>query len=490
MKKAPEFTTFSKQVGSIIAINIILLVLGIIQVPIVTKNLGPSLYGMWSLINSTISLIIPFSMLSFSMSIIRFLAVEKDLNRIREDFYSACSLVFISGFILSLIGFILSGLLATAFLKDNNAVSYIRLSSILILLNSIFPILLAFFRTGNKIAIYNFLNLGLTILQVGLIIVFVTLGYELTGIIMAFIISALLLDLIAFIIVAKQIGFQRPRFTNMKTYLKWGIPLIPSSAILWIISVSDRYIINHFLGISAAGIYNAAYGIGFYSSFILMPIGIVLYPIISKLYDEGKRIECADYFKYAFKYLMMFTVPAAVGLSILAKPLLRILTTPEFVSGSSVVPLIAFGGVFFCFYQIGIYVIHLVGKTKINFNLLVIAAILNVILNIVLVPHLGIFGAGLASLLAYTVLGIFTLIITERYLKFSLSFFFILKSLISSAVMAGVIWLIRPNSLSTIIISMVAGVIIYFGALALMKGFGKEELNFLVSFTRNKKQFS
>ena len=97
---------------------------------------------------------------------------------------------------------------------------------------------------------------------------------------------------------------------------------------------------------------------------------------------------------------------------------------------------------------------------------------MNVILNIVLVPHLGILGAGLASLLAYTVLGIFTLIITERYLKFSLSFFFILKSLISSAVMAGVIWLIRPNSLSTVIISMVAGVIIYFGALALMKGFG------------------
>lgn len=486
MKKTLEFSIFSKQVGSIIAINILLTVLGIIQVPIVTKNLGTSLYGTWSLLNTTISLIIPFSMLSFSMSIIRFLAAEKDINRIREDFYSACSLVFISGVILSLILFILSGFLATTFLKDSNADSYIRLSSILILLNSIFPIFLAFFRKGNKIAIYNLLNLGLNILQVILIIVFLTLGYKLTGIIMAFIISALLLNLIAFIIIAKQIGFQRPRFTNMKTYLKWGMPLIPTSAILWIMSNSDRYIINYFLGTSDTGIYNAASGLGTYSSFALMPIGIVLYPIISRLYDEGNRVECADYFKYAFKYLMMVTVPAAVGLSILAKPLLEILTTPEFISGRVVVPFIAFGGVFFCFYQIGIYVIHLVGKTYINFRLLCIAAILNVMLNVILISKLGILGAGLANLVTYAVLGILTLIVTGRYLKFSLSLFFILKSLVSSAAMAGVIWLIRPDSLTTIIISMVAGVAIYFGALALVKGFGKEELKFIFSFRKNK----
>jgi len=486
MRKALDFSVFTKQVGSIIVINILLAALGIVQVPIVTKSLGPSFYGMWSLINSSISLIVPFCMLSFSMSVIRFLAAEKDLNTIQDDFYSACSLVLFTGFILTLLSFVFSNFIATTLFRDTNAASFIRLSSILILLNSIFPIVLAFFRKGKEIATYNFLNLGLNVLQVGLIILFIKLGFGLKGIIIAFIVSLSVLNLIGFFFIAREIGFKFPRFNNMKVYLKWGIPLIPASLILWIISASDRYIINYFLGLSAAGIYNAAYGIGFYSSFALMPVGIVLYPNISRLYDEGNKIECAEYFTYAFKYLMMVTIPASVGLSILAKPLLQLLTTSDFISGTVIVPFIALGGIFFCFYQIGIYVIHLVGKTNINFNLLIMSAVLNIVLNIIFIPRFGILGSGLASLIAYAILGILTLVITDRYLRFNLNLLFIFKSLISSSVMAGVIWLIGPNSVTTVIISIFAGIITYFCILTLIRGFGREELNFLTSLIKKK----
>jgi O-antigen/teichoic acid export membrane protein len=101
----------------------------------------------------------------------------------------------------------------------------------------------------------------------------------------------------AMLIILKQVGFQRPRFSHIKAYLKWGIPMIPNSAITWLISASDRYIISYFLGVSAAGIYSAAYGIGSYASFALMPVGIVLYPIVSKAYDESNLAECRNLFK-------------------------------------------------------------------------------------------------------------------------------------------------------------------------------------------------
>jgi O-antigen/teichoic acid export membrane protein len=485
MEQQNTYFRFGKQVGYVIATNVIGVIIGIIQMPILTKALGTTQYGMWSIISLAISFITPFAMLSFSMSIVRFLAAEKDLSKIREDFFSACTLVIISGTIFSLLLFIFSDFLAGAIFKDPNSASYFRLSSILVLLNSIFPVLLAFFRRGSKIGIFNTLGLCLNVFQVGLIILFVSIGYSLTGVIWAAIISTLLLVLVAGTIIWKQIGFQRPKFTHMKSYLKWGIPLTPNSAIGWLISSSDRYIISSFLGVSAAGIYSAAYGIGVFASFALMPVGIVLYPMVSKAYDEKNLDECSNLFTYSIKYLMMLSIPAAAGLSILANPLLRVLTTPDFVPGSSVVSLVAFGALFSCFAQIGGYVIHLVGKTQITVRILVISAAINFALNFLLVPYMGIMGSGLASLIAYGAFGIITYKITRKYLHYDLNPLFILKSLISAGIMVLVIWFIKPESLAMIVVSTVIGSIIYFGMLILIKGISKTELSFFITFLRN-----
>jgi O-antigen/teichoic acid export membrane protein len=270
----------------------------------------------------------------------------------------------------------------------------------------------------------------------------------------------------------------------MKAYLKWGIPLTPSAAIQWIISSSDRYIVSYFRGVSATGIYNAADVIGGYASFAFMPVGIVLFPMISKNYDEGKQDQCKDYLKYSFKYLMMFAIPCAVGLSILAKPLLRILTTSEFISGSAVLVLATIGGLFTCLYQIVIYIIYLAGKTQIDIVLMSIAAGLNILLNVVLVPHLGIVGAETASVIAYAVLGGLGLIMSRKYLKFNMSFSFLIKCALSSGFMALCIWLINPRSSLMVSLSIVAGTIAYFGILILIRGFSKSELAFFTTFIR------
>jgi O-antigen/teichoic acid export membrane protein len=485
MKKADAYSILGKQVGYVIATNIITILIGIIQMPILTKALGASLYGIWSLISLTIALITPFAVLSFSLSIVRFLAAEKDNDKIREDFFSSCTLVFISGTFLSLLLFVFADFLAASIFKDSNSAIFIRLSSILVLLNSIFSVLLAFFRRGSKIGMYNFLGLGLIVLQMGLIVLFLSLGYGLAGVILSSIISTISLIAIASLIILKQISFRRPRFTNMKKYLKWGIPLTPNSAIDWIIRSSDRYIVDYFLGITATGIYSAAYNIGTYASFALMPVSIVLYPMVSKAYDEKNLVECRNLFKYSIKYLMMISIPAATGLSTLSMSLLRILTAPEFMPGSPIVALVAFGAVFSCFSQIGSYVIHLVGKTHMTVRFLATAAVTNIGLNILLVPRIGIFGSGLASLFAYVILSFLILNFTRNYIKYDLNLIFILKCLASSGVMALIIWFINPESLPKVIVSIIIGILVYFMVLILIRGLSKSELLFFVSFAKN-----
>lgn len=479
-----EYATFGKQVGYVIGSNIVGFLLGFVQIPILTKGLGATLYGTWSLINVTVALIVPFALISLNIAIVRFLAAEKDEERIREDFFSICCVVFISATFFSFILYSLSDLLAIWIIKDSQSCSYIKLASILILLSSMEALFLSFFRMRRKIGIYTILNLGSSVFQVVLCILFILLGYKLRGVILAVIINGALFNVIAFSIILRETKLQFPKFSRIKSFLSWGIPLAPNTAILWIIHSSDRYMVSYFLGVTDVGIYSAAYTIGSYTSFVLAPLGIVLYPSIAKHYDEGNLNEAKKYLKYSSKYLMMIVIPSAFGLSILAKPLLQELTLPQFVAGSVVVPFVAFGAVLFCFYQICVYIIHLVGKTEITLRLLGISSGLNIVLNVLLIPRVGILGAALATLISYGVLGILTLLVTRRYLKFDLSVPFLLKSILASGIMAVCIRLLNPQSISLILVSIMGGAIVYFAVLFLVGGFSLRELKFVKNLCR------
>ncbi|MDD5703021.1 MAG: oligosaccharide flippase family protein, partial [Dehalococcoidales bacterium] len=122
------------------------ILLGIIQMPIITRGLGTNLYGIWALINVTISLMLPFAGLSLGSGIIRFLAAEKDENTVRDDFFSSFSIVFLSSGVLSTLLLLLASLLAVHIIKDVNATQYIRIASVLIILNSFSVLALSFLR--------------------------------------------------------------------------------------------------------------------------------------------------------------------------------------------------------------------------------------------------------------------------------------------------------------------------------------------------------
>jgi O-antigen/teichoic acid export membrane protein len=478
------YTKFGRQVGYVIGAGIASALLGFITLPILTKGLGATLYGTWSLINVTISLIVPFAILGFQSAIVRFLSAEKDRGKISDDFLSACSTVFIVGTALSILLFLFSDYLASLIFKDIGSSFYIKLASVLIFFNALDGLTLTFFRMQRKIGLYTALNLSRNVLQVGLIITAILLGYKLTGVIVAVIASGAIFLVIQLLLILRQTGLRLPHFSNTKSYIRWGLPLTPNFAILWIIHVSDRYMVSYFLGVAAAGIYSASYAIADYAFFVLSPLSIVLYPTIIKSYEEGKISETRNYLKYSLKYFMMIAIPSAFGLSILAEPLLSILTRPEFVVGNTVVPFVAFGAVLFGFYQICLYIIFLANRTHLTLRLLGTAAALNIVLNLILIPLMGIVGAAIATFIAYSVLGILTLIISRSYLKFDLSLPFILKSAIASAIMALCIWLFNPESITTVLLSILGGIVIYFGILFIIKGLSKSEITFFVNFAR------
>jgi O-antigen/teichoic acid export membrane protein len=457
-----------------------------LRFPLLAKQLGASLFGNWSIMWITIIVTTSVATLGLNMAVIRFLAGENDVNKIRQGFLS--SLITVGGFALlcSITLIMFSNVFATSIYDNASYSLFIQLSSVMIFTQSANQMGLAFLRTFRHMKWYAGLIIVKAAVELGLMVLFLLIGMELIGLVVAVVFSDILVCAIAFYISLRKVGFHFNDFSQLGSYLKFGLPLVASFALTWITRSSDRYIIGYFLEAKDVGIYTAAFSLASIISLLLGPFQVVLLPTISKMYDNGNITETKIYLKYTLKYWLMLAIPAAAGIFILADPLLRMLTTAEFTTGSVIAPIIALGMLFYGVYGILIYIFHLAKKTTWIVGTLCISSAINIGLNLLLVPTLGILGAGIANIITSAVLVILTLTVSFRYLKFDLSLTFILKSLTASAVMTFFIYLFQPYSTLAVLSSIFGGIIIYSIVLLLLKGVNKSEIKFFTVLIRER----
>ena len=133
MSTSEEYIGYARDVSYVAGVQIAVSLLQFARLPILTKWLGASLYGTWSLIWVTIVLATPFAVLSLGMTVTRLLAAEKDVGRIREGFLSVVLTVLAAGVFVSIILILCSDLFASSIIGDINSSHLVRLASFMVL---------------------------------------------------------------------------------------------------------------------------------------------------------------------------------------------------------------------------------------------------------------------------------------------------------------------------------------------------------------------
>jgi O-antigen/teichoic acid export membrane protein len=121
----------------------------------------------------------------------------------------------------------------------------------------------------------------------------------------------------------------------------------------------------------------------------------------------------------------------ALAISVLGEELVTAMADPSFHEAYKVIPLVALSYVLYgCYYQLaaGIY---LEGKTKHMAVLMGVAAVLNVALNFALIPHYGIMGSAVATLIAYALLPVGAYVISQRYYHIDYEWFRVTKMVLA-----------------------------------------------------------
>ena len=458
--------------------NALVSVSGLILLPFLTKTLGAHAYGIWVQATVTIALAESLSIFGLPFALTRFLPTERERAMIQERFYSTLVFILFTSVAISALLFIFSAPIARGLF--DGATEIVTIVALVVPVWCLDWVCLHYFRAFLQIGRYSVFILLKTYGEVGLIVWLVLAGHGIFGACLAvLIVRACLLGILLFLI-ASKIGIKMPTFSTLKEHLSFGLPTMPGTLSAWAVSSCDRYVIGYFLGATFVGFYSPGYTLGNFLIMMIIPsLSFVLVPSLSRLYDEGRLDEVKTHLKYALKYYLMVAIPFVFGATLLSRPLLVILSTPEIAAqGYLVTPVIACAVLLFGVYSVISLTLILAKKTRAIGATWIVAAALNLVLNILLVPAMGILGAAVSTLVAYALASGVIVYFSLRQLTFGIEWHSIAKSLAASAVMSAVVWLIAPAQTLTVVLAVVAGVVVYAAVLLMLKGFNREELAF------------
>ena len=275
-----------------------------------------------------------------------------------------------------------------------------------------------------------------------------------------------------------------PDYTVLKKYLRYGLPLVPAAALYWVVNSGDRYVIVHYLGLEQVAIYSAAYRLGQVLTFLVQPISFALLPAIARMWETGDRRKASVYMAQSLKYYTLLAAPAAAGLVILGPSVLRSLGTETFSVSQGLIAALVVGIFFVGLYQIYVYILYLQEKTKLLPLIFLLVAALNLGLNILLVPVIGILGAALTTCLSYFVQFAIVYWYTRKLFKVPFQISFVLKAMASSAAMYGVLSMLPNETLLDWGVIVVIGIAVYSSVLLALRGMKREDIQQIVSLLR------
>ncbi|MBI2541509.1 flippase [Candidatus Woesearchaeota archaeon] len=436
----------------------------------VARQLGNAVFGRFNFAYSFSLIAVIFIDIGINYMVIREISIKKEmLNKFISN-----SLIIKTG--LGVIVFILSAV-ALNFLnypKETRILVYLLLAYMFLRSNTefLFSVFKAFERMHYEALI--------KVLGVILILIFGIAGLMFTKNIIVF---GLIYALIEFFVFLVALTVVIKKFTTIslefdfafaKTIIKLASPFTLSMIFAGIYFYIDTIMLSLMKGDVPVGIYSAAYNITLALLFIPGMYTFAIYPILSSSYLNNKR-QVKFIYERSFKYLYIFGLPLSIGLFIIARNAILFMYGQDY-SQSVVALKILAGFIVFKFlsYLIGT-VLSSINKQKFRMYGQGISALLNLSLNLVLIPRFSFVGAGIATLISEIFLFIFTFIFVSKYFHSFNVLAMLYKPLIASVTMSLAIIFLKINMFALIIV----GAAVYFTALFLLKAFDEKDYSLM-----------
>lgn len=416
-------------------INIINKFIPFLLLPVITRLLNdPSDFGVYDMYNTIIGFASPLILLGMYDAMFREYFEKENIQYRYNVTATANRIVLVTSIVASILLALFSSSFSTLFFGTSQYSFVVILAAVEMFLSNNRTIIAGPTRIQNKRKIYVFSGLFSGLSYYLFAIFLINLGYSFFGMIYAHILSTFLVLL--FFLRLNKTYFTKGRFDKKiaKELFSIGLPLVPTFMIYWVYNSMDKLIITNMLGTGELGIYSIGSKMSSVSSLIYAAFsGGFSYFKFSTMKDDDQ----VEFNSKLFEYLGLISYLSFIFIYPFIPMVFDILFPSSYGGGELVVPYLFLSPLLLMLFQVVGSQFIVIKKTYLTTITLALGAVVNVALNWLLIPIMGIEGAALATLSGYCLSVIVVNLIGQYYQVHKIS----MKSIGVSGIIA-IYWLI------------------------------------------------
>jgi O-antigen/teichoic acid export membrane protein len=458
----------------------------ILLLPVLGRALGPSGYGVWSQLAAVVALVASVAG-ALGNAATRFIADESERPRTGRVVAGTLLPSLLVAAVLAVVLSLFSRPLAASVLGLPDGRKLVLIAAWAAVGMAGGGVAQSLFRGRSQFGVYNALTLFSEYGEFVCVVAAVLLGGGLVGAVVAVLAARTASALVGFAVAERRLGFARPTRREMGAYLAYSLPLMPEQVLLWVINVSDRYVMSHFWTNADVGQYSAAYSVGGVIGLVAIPVWVVIFPLVSRFWDEGNHDRARAYVEQTVRYLLFLTIPLAAVLSALGGEIVRIFAGDGFQGAGAYIPWVAVGLMLHRLQGIYTYVLMAAKRTRAVMWVHGGAAVLNVAANVTLMPRFGPLTAAYVTFATYALAAFAVWALAQQSLRTRVDPGFVLKSLIASAAIALALTFAAPHGALATACAALAACAAYVGLMLALRGVTVAELRHLVDLFRRER---
>jgi O-antigen/teichoic acid export membrane protein len=386
---------------------------------LITRLFGVGVYGNYALIftvSQAAGLILTFGIPNTLIKIIG--NHNLDYRQAKKLLAKALKITLILSIIPILIFYFGSSYLAINIFENQKLINYFLIVSFSLPLFVVHEIFIYFLIATKNFMKYNFFMFvvpNVLLLLFLLLINNINLSDYFTF--LAFSVSILITVLLEFLTIFKlEKNNATIPFTSI-TLLKTASPLMFSGLLLYLLNWTDVIVLGLMVDEKQVGIYNIAFKVGSVGFLVIVSVSTIITPKIAALYGENNISDLKKLIHNSTRLIACLSIPIVLVLILLRKFILSLFGA-DALQGEYTLIIVSIGVLFSAIAGNVDQILNMTNNQKVLRNITAICFFVNLILNILLIPHFGIEGSAFASLITNVILNLFCLYYLKKRLGF------------------------------------------------------------------------
>ena len=394
---------------------------------IVARYFGPEVYGLFSLAIMVSGFFILVASLGFIDGLLRYIPIYRGKNQTNKISYVlrySYIILFCSGLIFGAILFFSSEFISNTIFHNSDLTIYLKVFSFIVPISIFSSVFLAVIRTYEKINWYSFIqNILQNFIKILLLSILIFLGFKSNAIIISYFIGILSMLIVSYLYCKYKLPeiFIKPKLTKRsKDQVKrelflYSWPIIFLSFVSTFMYWIDSFLIGFFKSVTDVGFYNAAIPIAGLFSIASEIFQQLFFPLITKEFSKKNLQLIKEISKQVGKWIFIINLPLFLLVFIFPELIIKILFGNDYLVAANALRFLSFGALFTSVSVLSINLLSMIGKSKLILINSVIFSIINLILNILLIPKYGIAGSAFATMLSTVSLGAIFMYQSKKY---------------------------------------------------------------------------